>query len=275
MKERVVGILGVGSIGGSIGMRARRDGALVYGYDPEPAALAAALELGAIDFAATRDEVYARAGTVVLAAHAAGTIDEIARLRGEGPIRATLVTDVASVKAPVVRAAGDLASFVAGHPMAGTERSGVRAARANMFEGRSWAYVPSGDERLDARARALFLSLGAVPLEVDADEHDRVLAFTSHLPQVLASCYSAQAVGRHGETFDALTGNTARELLRLGESSYTMWRDILRMNAQSVEPELRELARALAAAADAIRDGDAEALRAIFDREATAARSKV
>jgi prephenate dehydrogenase len=265
--KRTLGIIGTGLIGGSIGMRARRDGALVVGYDVDAGMLAAALEVGAIDFAATRDELYARAGTFVIAAHLDATVVEIERLRTEGPIRATLVLDIASVKVPVVVAARGLENFVATHPMAGSQRSGVRAGRANLFDGRTWAYVPSGDAQLDARARAFIGSLGAIPLLVDAEEHDRIVAFTSHLPQLIASSYAGRAQAKRCESFDALCGATARELLRLGDSGFTMWRDILRANAANVEPELRELGTRLIAAADALAAGDVDALSESFPVE--------
>ena len=267
-QERVLGIVGTGSIGGSIGKRVRRDGGLVVGYDADAGMLAQAIEVGAIDVAATLDELYARAKTVVLAMHADATVAELERLTGSGPVRASLIVDVASVKVPIVAAARGLTTFVATHPMAGTERSGVRAARADMFEGRTWAYVPAGREQLDGKARALIASLGAVPLAVDAQEHDRTVALTSHVPQLLASAYAYRVRDRCSETVDALTGVTARELLRLGESGFAMWRDILRANAANVEPELRELATWLLGAADALRDGEIDRLAGRFPRQA-------
>lgn len=270
MKPRIVGIIGTGLIGGSIGMRARRDGALVVGYDREPGALAEALEVGAIDFAATRDELYARAATVVIASYVDATIAEIERLKQEGPLRASLIIDVASVKAPIVAAGDGLEGFVATHPMAGTERSGARAARATLFEGKSWAYVPSGDAPLDARARAFIGSLGALPIAYDAEEHDRIVAFSSHLPQLLATVYAARGAGRRNEAFEALIGATSKELFRLGESGFAMWHDVFRANAANVEPDLRAIAEHLLVMADAMRDGDMQRLREVFEGEPSA-----
>lgn len=264
MKRRVVGIVGVGAIGGSIGMRARRDGALVVGYDCDAGALAEAIELGAIDFAATREELYARAGTVAIAAHLDATLEELRRLRDEGPLRATLILDVASVKSPVVETAGDLAAFVATHPMAGSHRAGVRAASPTAFDGKTWAYVPSRDPAAVDRARAFVRSLGAVPVAVDAAAHDRIVAFTSHLPQIVAGCYASAARRRRDETFDALLGSAARELLRLGESGFAMWRPILAANATAVSADLATLASALSAAAEALAAGRVDGLRTAF-----------
>src|SRR5262249_39573526 len=161
------------------------------------------------------------------------------------PIRATLVMDVASVKQPIVEAAGTLANFVATHPMAGREKIGVRAARADLFERKTWAYVASGDEQLDGRARALIASMGSVPLAVDAEEHDRTVALSSHAIQVLAWAYAERARELNPETLYALSGTAARELLRLGESPAGMWREILSANAEHVDAHLTAVADAL------------------------------
>lgn len=255
MKARAVGIVGTGLIGGSVGMRVRRNGGFVVGYDPDTGALAQALTAGAIDMAATRDELYAQASTVVIAAHVDGTIAELERLKSGDAIRASLVIDVASVKRPIVDAAGTLANFVATHPMAGREKSGVRAARADLFEAKTWAYVSSGDARRDARVRAFIAALGAAPLAVDADEHDRVVALTSHALQVLAWAFSGCAQSRDPDLLHTLAGSGARELVRLGNSPLPMWREILAANAQNAAPELRALGEALVRAADAIESG--------------------
>jgi prephenate dehydrogenase len=254
-----IGIVGTGLIGGSIGLRAGREGARAIGYDEDPGALAAALNAGAIAEGVTRGELYARADTVVIAAHLDATVAEVKRLRAQRTVRATLIVDVASVKAPVCAAAGTLASFVATHPMAGSEGSGAAAARADLFDGRIWAYIPSGDSLLDERARAFIVWQGAAPFAVAAAEHDRIVALTSHVPQLVAWAYARQARAHAGETFDQLTGATARELLRVGASGVAMWRDILRANGSNVAPELRALGLALLEAADHLSHGNVEA----------------
>ena len=157
--------------------------------------------------------------------------------------------DVASVKVPVVAAAAGVANFVATHPMAGSERSGPGAARADLFDGCSWAYVPSGDADLDARAREFIRWCGGFPVATSAEAHDRIVALTSHLPQIVASCYAA-LLGKSESEAQQLCGPVARELLRISDVNAPMWRDILRANAHNVEPQLRRLASALTSAAD-------------------------
>ena len=239
-----VGIFGVGAIGGSIALRARQNGARVIGADGDPAALDAAREVGAIDDTATSEQLGKMVDVLVLSPHLKPTLKEIERLKNASGTQASLIIDGASVKTPVVRAASGLRNFVATHPMAGTERSGVRAARADLFEGRTWAYVPSGDDKLDARARTFIESMGAVPFAISAEEHDRAVAITSHVPQIIAWCY-AKLLRDQGANAEKLCGPVARELLRISGMSAAMWRDILSANAANIQPQLHALIREL------------------------------
>lgn len=250
MTEPVLGILGVGVIGGSIGLRARGNGVHVVGADSDPVALDTARNVGAIDAVVEPEMLSRLADIVVIAAHLEPTLREIARLANE-PSGPALLLDVASVKVPVAGAAKALSNFVATHPMAGSERSGPSAARPDLFEGCSWAYVPTGDRELDARACRFIESLGGIPVAMTAEEHDRLVALTSHLPQVLALCY-ARMLRAAGENAEQLCGPVARELLRISGMSAAMWGDILQANAHNIEPELRRLSRELDAAADAL-----------------------
>lgn len=239
----IVGVFGVGAIGGSIALRARQNGARVLGYDSDRTALEAAKACGAVDDAASPEELRERAGVLVIAAHVAATIAEIERLQRANGMMPELVTDVASVKVPVVRAAHGLKNFVAGHPMAGTERSGVAAARPDLFEGRTWAFVPSGDSMLDERAQRFIVSMGANPLAMTAEEHDRVVAITSHVPQAFAYAYARLLQDTPGA--ELLCGPVARELLRIAKMDPAMWQEIFAANAVNVERELRRLIAAL------------------------------
>ncbi|MGA8535002.1 MAG: prephenate dehydrogenase/arogenate dehydrogenase family protein [Candidatus Tumulicola sp.] len=255
----IVGIVGTGLIGGSIGLRARREGAWTIGFDNDPAALAAAFDAGAIAEAVSRDELYARADTVVMAAYLGATVTELERLAREGSHRATLIVDVASVKVPVCAAGHGVRHFVATHPMGGSERGGAAAARADLFDARIWAYVPSLDPALDARARAFIASQGARPLAIEAVEHDRIVGFTSHLPQVLAWAYARHAAPRASEAFTLLGGAASRELLRVGASGSAMWLDVLRANRANVAPALERLGAALVEAGTHLSAGNVEA----------------
>jgi prephenate dehydrogenase len=248
LTPKVLGIFGVGLIGGSIGLGARRNGLHVIGYDSDPSALEQARVAGAIDAVATLEELPCLVDVLVIAAHLGATLAEIERLRERNDANCALILDVASVKTPVVVAARGLKNFVASHPMAGSERSGASNARGDLFDGRPWAFVPTGDAQLDARACGFIVSLGGLPLAVGAEEHDRIVAVTSHVPQVVAYRYARLLHEERGA--EQLCGPAARELLRIASMDPAMWREIFSANAGNVEHDLRRLAAELEAAAD-------------------------
>ena len=240
MSRDTVGVIGTGLIGASIGLRARRNGAHVVGYDENDAALDAALTAGAIDEAVSRGALLAGASTVVLAAPVDATVGEIGALRESPEIPAALVIDVSSVKVPIAAAAHGLANFVGTHPMAGSERSGAAAARADLFDGKAWLYVPPGNTAVETRAREFIESMGARPRAVDAHDHDRIVALTSHLPQLLAFAFARRVLALGGAA-QPMCGPVAQELLRIGNSNHDMWDSIFAANRANIEEELRLL----------------------------------
>lgn len=260
-----VGIAGTGLIGASIGLRARELGWRVVGFDADPDVCERARELGALDACTPLEALYESCDTVVLAMHTSGTLRELDRLRAAAPAHASLIIDVASVKAPVTEAAQGIAAFVATHPMAGAERSGPGAARATLFSDKPWLYVRPAGDALNARAVHFLAALGARPVAIDAAEHDARVALTSHVPQVLATLFAARIRDNGGAAdLDPYCGPTARELLRLSRSSVAMWRDILDANNVNVAAELRQLAQALLEAAAALERGDSSPIEANF-----------
>jgi prephenate dehydrogenase len=243
-----LGIIGTGLIGASIGLAGQARGWEVLGYDRDPAATSSALINDAIDRVVQREAIYAESNVVVIATHISGVLEEIAALRRRVLPREQLVIDVSSVKAPIAAAAAGIAAFVPTHPMAGGERRGPGAARGDLFEGRFWCYVPTADEARTLQARAFIEDLGAKPVSVDAQEHDAIVALTSHLPQLLAyaftQCVNEQA-GPNPELVDALCGPAAREFLRLGRSSPQMWDEIFAANREALQAELSRFLSAI------------------------------
>ena len=249
----ILGVIGTGLIGGSIGIRAQELGWRVLGYDVNGAAAQDALAHGAIQEAVRREDILESADVIVIAAHVNGTIAELERMRFTQPRKARLIVDISSVKAPIVQAAHGVKNFVATHPMAGRERSGPTAATRDVFEGKTWLYVPTGDRELDWRAVEFIGTFGAIPFEVNAQEHDRTVAYTSHLPQILATLFARRLCDRNA---DAYMGPTAKELARLSRSSPAMWHDILDSNRENVCRELRALAADLSAVAQGLERGE-------------------
>jgi prephenate dehydrogenase len=267
-----IGILGVGLIGGSIGLAARRriEGVRVSGYDPSRAALETAKERGAVDEAcATLEEALDGADVAFLCAPVAA-LPGLARVTLAAGGEA-VVTDVGSTKRAVLEgltasglAEADLARFIGGHPLAGAEAAGVEHAREGLFEGATWYLTPT--ERtsglLYERLYRTLSALGARPEAIAADLHDRVMATVSHLPHVLANVLATQAAGSLTDDAERLpaTGPSFRDATRVAGANPGLWRDILLANRDAVEAELDVFARELDRVREDLRRGDADAL---------------
>ena len=227
------------------------------GYDPNPAAAATQRGLVA-ERVPTFAALAAHVRTLVLAGPVEAILAQLAELDPLAPLP-DLIVDVGSVKAAVARAGAGLASFVPTHPMAGSQRSGAAAARSDLFIGRTWAYDPATPRA--AAAEAFVRSMGALPVAVPSELHDRIVALTSHLPQVasvaLASLLAQRLEAPH--VVD-LCGPGVRSLLRLGDSPWPLWRSILSANATPVAQELRALAAILSEAAEALESGEIDRL---------------
>jgi prephenate dehydrogenase len=270
-----LGIAGVGLIGGSIGLRAVSLGWEVRGSDPGGANLRLAQQRGAIGGAAASLAELARwSDVLVLAAPLDATLAQLAELAtlAAAPPWPAAVFDVASVKARVARAAGGVPGFVATHPIAGSEQSGPAAARADLFAERVWTYDAAAPPAAADRARAFIAAMGARPVPVENAEHDRIVALTSHLPQLASVALGAQlAPALSDGTVAALCGTGIQSMLRLAGSSWTVWRAILEANAAPVAREVRRLAATLGDLATALETGAAATLAPAFEQAQSAA----
>jgi prephenate dehydrogenase len=231
----------------------------------------AALSRGAISSrAASLRALAAESDVLVLAAPLDATLAHLAELTTFDRLP-SLTLDVASVKEPVARAGSGLAGFVATHPIAGSERSGVASARAELFEGKIWAYDAHAAPERVARVEAFIAAMGATPLGIDPSEHDRVVALTSHLPQLVSVALGRQLDASLDSTVvSALCGTGMASMLRLAGSSWTMWRAILGANARPVAQEVRELAAILSGVAEALEAGELDAVEDDFRAAARA-----
>ncbi len=262
-----IAVLGVGLIGGSIGLAARRQlDAEVVGCGRNPERLQRAVELGAIDRAAgSLEEACAEADLVFCCAPVA-TLPAQAReaLAAAGP--EAVVTDVGSTKGELVEAVGGDERFIGGHPLAGAETAGVENARADLFEGARWYLTPterSSGLLYDRLQRAL-TGLGARPQAIDPAGHDQLMATISHLPHVLANVLAAEAA--HSLTADSErlpdVGPSFRDATRVAGSNPAIWADIFASNRDAVAESVDSVAARLREAAELIRSGDREALAA-------------
>jgi prephenate dehydrogenase len=261
-----VAVLGVGLIGGSIGLAARRRLSVeVVGYDPDPDVVAVARRKGAIGRAAGSVEEACAGADVIFCAAPVGTLDELARaaLAAAGPEAA--VTDVGSTKRGIVAAVADDERFVGGHPLAGAETAGVENARVDLFDGARWYLTPTAraDGVLYDRLQRTIAGLGARPQAIDPESHDRLMATVSHLPHVMANVLAAEAATALTEGTERLpeVGPSFRDTTRVAGANPTIWADIYAANADAVADSVESVARRLAEAAELLRRGEREGLR--------------
>jgi prephenate dehydrogenase len=258
---RRAAILGTGLIGGSFALAFRKSfpDSAVVGWD-KPHVLEKARKRGAIQEAipnlaaavAGADFVY----VALPVGHSIELLPEIARLASPG----ALVTDACSTKRSVCAAAANSFHeggpyFLGGHPMAGKEISGIESADANLFRGSKYALIrPSAKEKSDEKREArvtdfvaLVKGLGAEPIWLEAEAHDRAAAVVSHLPQLLAVALAGVVRSQTDETGLPVTlaGRGLRDALRLAGSPYSVWRDIILTNSDNLERVLDHMIQAL------------------------------
>ena len=270
-----IAIVGLGLIGGSIalGVRERWPESRVFGVDAEPV-LAHAVGAGAIERGFDTIAALPQASLLILAAPVRQNIEILREISSNTPVESGFsrtITDVGGTKREIVNAARALpagVTFVGGHPLGGGERGGFAFARPDLFAGRPWIFTPDGSDSADAveRLSRLAAGLGARPLIKSADEHDRVMAFVSHLPQLAASALM-DAVGSaaHGEGL-RMAGRGLVDTTRLASSPADVWRDICLTNADAIEAALDCLIQRLTQLRGDVRHGDA--VEAIFSAAA-------
>ena len=263
-----IAILGLGLIGGSLALAARRTwpGALVIGVD-DKAVLEQAMVLHAIDVAADDPVVAAEADVVVLAAPVRANLALLEEL-AEHVTGSAVVTDVSSTKREIVAAARQLPerlSFIGGHPFAGAPRGGIAHARPDLFAGRPWLFTPADDRHGEAldRLQQFVTAIGAVPRVLSPPAHDRLLAFLSHLPQLTASALMHVVGTEAGDDGLALTGRGLADTTRLASSPASIWRDICATNQDEVAAALDALIVELQGIRDDLSTG--EALGRVFE----------
>jgi prephenate dehydrogenase len=269
-------ILGVGLMGGSLALALRRAGYVdeVIGSSRNEAHLRRAVELGVIDrYVLDPAQAVAGADVVVLAVPLGAMAGLCTRIRGS-VTEASVLTDVGSAKGAVVEAVRSAfghvpAGFVPAHPIAGTERSGVEAAFAELYQGHRVILTPLPETSQDAlgRVRGMWERTGAVVEETDVAHHDRVLAATSHLPHMLAFALvdSLARMGDHDEIFRYAAGGF-RDFTRVASSDPVMWRDICIANRDALLEMMARYEADLRLISQAIEREDGDTLLEIFTR---------
>jgi prephenate dehydrogenase len=249
MFERIA-IVGCGLIGGSLALaiRERWPEAVVIAIDSAPI-VEAAVRMSAA--AAVGTDLTAADGSdlIVLAAPVRQNIEMLRRM-GERVHGGALVTDVGSTKREVVDAAAQLPDrlrFVGGHPLAGAAAGGLDAARADLFRDRPWILTPTPNSAAAdvQRLCALVSALGAKPTTMDAGRHDHLMAYISHLPQLVVSAMMEVVGEEAGPSGLGLAGSGLRDTTRLASSPANTWRDVTATNAEALSEAIDKLRDAL------------------------------
>jgi prephenate dehydrogenase len=273
-----VAVVGTGLIGTSLAMAAARAGDQVRGFDADADVLAAAAERSGLAQASSLEECVHRATLVFVCT----PIEAVARVVVEALRLApdAIVSDVGSVKSHVaveVEAgadASDLARYVGGHPMGGSERSGPEHASASVLDGVVWVLAPVAGTRDDAieRLESWIAKVGARPVRMDAERHDRLVAMVSHLPQVASTALMGLAATEEAGEPEILllAAGGFRDLTRLAASNPRLWGDILLSNRAAIARAVDLYVERLAAIRDLVLAEDADGVERAFAEAKTA-----
>lgn len=264
-----ISIVGLGLIGGSWALALKKLGypARRIGCDL-PDVLSRATASGAVhEGAANAAEAVRDADLVILATPVGEILELLPQMKSAAP-RRPLITDVGSTKRRIIDCAKELDAaglmFLGGHPLAGKERCGFEHADPSLFENASYALVPPTAQTMeDVRAKAfieLVKTVGALPYVTDAESHDLAVAFLSHMPQLLSSGLASLAAEKSGAgTLPMeMAGSGFRDMTRLADSPYSLWRDICLTNTDNIQAALETMIRKLDSIRINLRSGELE-----------------
>ena len=271
---RELAVVGVGLLGGSVA-KAARAGALaglIVGIGRDAARLRPALDDGTLDAATTDLEVGVRQADFVLLAAPVLAIEGLLERVWHATSDGVVITDVGSTKGNIVRAAERLAAarplaFVGSHPMAGSEQSGYRVARVDLFRGATVVVTPTDRTELRAvkAATEFWEALGARVSTLDPETHDRSVAAISHLPHLIA-CALVDGAGRVDPAALELAARGFKDTTRIAAGDPDMWAEVFLANRAALSACVDAFGRALADLQRAIDAGDADILRAVLAR---------
>lgn len=259
-------------IGGSVasGLKKRKLVEQIIGYDKDAASLASALEAGVIDCAASSVADSAKCVDIMIIAVPVLSVQSILE---QIPLN-KIITDVGSVKAPIIEASriayGKVPEkLVPGHPIAGSEKQGITSANPDLFENHMVILTPlkSTDENATEIIRKLWQSLGSQVIEMSAARHDNILAQTSHLPHLLAYAL-VEALSSRGDNMEVLkfAAGGFRDFSRIAASDPIIWRDIFKANRSEVIKALDRFLEEISLLRQLVLNGDSDAMEKVFRR---------
>ncbi|HWR14393.1 MAG TPA: prephenate dehydrogenase/arogenate dehydrogenase family protein [Terriglobales bacterium] len=271
MSFRQITVIGTGLIGGSFALAVRKAGfqGKIVGCDREHVLLQAR-DFGAIDEAIASPEMAIKGSDLIVIATPVGSIIDLIERIGPLVPADALITDVGSTKTEIMARAHDVFGddvahrFLPGHPMAGKEHAGVEYADANLFRDAVWLLTLYPGQNADQSRIPEFLDLlekiGTQVVLFDPAQHDRVCALVSHLPQMLSTAFASTLVDTIGDNPEAksIGGRALREMTRIAQSPYSMWRDIALTNTKNIQDALLRLEQKLAHIRENLRTRELE-----------------
>ncbi|GEB32735.1 prephenate dehydrogenase [Brevibacillus parabrevis] len=274
MKKVTITVIGVGLIGGSIALSMRRDPNIrVVGYDVRQEPLDKALTLGVIHAGTTDLQTAVREANVIFLAAPVEQIVATLRLLQDMELQPdVIVTDVGSTKSGIVRQAVEVipphVTFIGGHPMAGSHKSGVEAASDRLLENAYYVLTPApgtAAEKVERLTELLSLTRAKV-VQMDADSHDQVVGAVSHFPHVLASALVNLVAGYDEENawHARLAAGGFRDITRIASSNPRMWRDVLLQNREHIVKIAKDWAKALEDVVELVEEGDPDGIERFF-----------
>lgn len=269
MEARSVGIVGVGLIGGSIGLAALRAGYRVYLYDCLASEKLAGSKFRPAVIVADLEELALRSRLIILATPIAA-LAKIGAVLGELVVAGQVVSDVASVKEPVAKALAkalrNRCDYVPAHPMAGSEKSGAEAARADLFVGAVTLVCPelAGDTASVQLVKGFWEELGTRVVLASVAAHDQMVAAMSHLPHLIAALLVRHVAATNSAALE-LSGPGFRDSTRIASGAPELWTDILLSNSDAVKQQLLAFKDLLEEAFTLLSEKDAKKLQALLD----------
>jgi prephenate dehydrogenase len=275
MRWRKVTVIGVGLLGGSLGMALRKGGLAgeVHGYVRRGSSVAECLQAGALDQATTDLAAAVQGAELIVFCTPLAQMEALAATAAGKVQKGALVTDVGSVKGQLVRQLEPIfsaqgASFVGSHPMAGSEKMGVSAARADLFVNAACVVTPtsaSPQEKIE-ETEFLWRQIGGRVMRMSPELHDELVARSSHLPHLLAANLAAYVLGQGNAEQAKLCANGFRDSTRIASGSPEMWRDIVVMNRGNVKAALGQFSAGLREFEKLLDKNDPAAVEEFFQR---------
>lgn len=268
-----LGVAGLGLIGGSFALSCKKRRMRVRGWDADPRACAIARTVGAVDSAGCEADILAGCEALLIAVPVRSLHEILGKLTALAGKKPRVWFDAGSTKTDAVRCAAELLGknaprFVPCHPVAGAEHSGMSAANASLFAGKTVLVCPEGrDPSAVEYVRSLWTGCGALTKDISAAEHDRLFAFISHLPHVLA--YALVGTIGTNPKRDRLLQYAAsgfKDFSRIASSDPDMWRDVCISNRDNLLAAMDEFSRETALLRKAVAEGDGLLMRDYFDK---------